>query len=140
MSSPPDEKHGQTPSTAAVPQLPLVWEQLVPHVLHPLKVTVIEALRWVGQPLSATDLAAIFDEKRDHYLSLVSYHVKQLAEYGALVSVRTERKRGAVETFYYFPAQTLETPPSKRRSHHQADSSRPLPSKASADEASACQT
>ena len=29
------------------------WEALVPLVIHPLKVAILEALEWIGQPLSA---------------------------------------------------------------------------------------
>lgn len=33
--------------------LPFDWAALVPLVVHPMRVTIIEALCWVGEPLSA---------------------------------------------------------------------------------------
>jgi hypothetical protein len=134
MNSPTREKDCPKRPAAAAPELTLVWEQLVPHVLHPVKVAVIEALRWVGQPLSSTDLAALFDDKGDYYLSLISYHVKQLAGYGVLVSVRRQQKRGAIETFYYFSAQPPKSISSKHGDKHRAAPSRALPSVGGADE------
>jgi hypothetical protein len=70
-------------------------------VLHPVRVAVIEALAHIGQPLSATDMRKIFDEEFD--LSLVSYHVVQLAKLKAIVKVRQRPVRGSVEKFYFFP-------------------------------------
>jgi hypothetical protein len=75
------------------------WSALVPHVVHPLKVAVVEALSWVGQPLSASDLAKVIDNDR-YSLAHVSYHLVKLAEVEALEVVRTRRVRGATEKFY----------------------------------------
>jgi hypothetical protein len=36
--------------------LPVNWEELVPLLVHPLRVAVIEALRHIDEPLSAPDL------------------------------------------------------------------------------------
>jgi hypothetical protein len=78
------------------------WSALVPHVVHPLKVAAIEALQWVGQPLSASDLTKSIDNDRCS-LAHVSYHLVKLAEADALEVVRTRRVRGATEKFYFFP-------------------------------------
>jgi hypothetical protein len=80
----------------------LAWEALVPHVVHPAKVAVLEALRWIGRPLSSHDLVEVFDTE-GLYLSMISYHVRKLFEFGVIVPVQTRRVRGAMETFYYFP-------------------------------------
>ncbi|HEX4668432.1 MAG TPA: helix-turn-helix domain-containing protein [Solirubrobacterales bacterium] len=82
-------------------ELSFDWDALVPHVLHPLKVAIVEALGWVGKPLSATDLTKLFDDD-DFGLSHVSYHLLKLAEAGAIKVVRRRKVRGSVEKFYFF--------------------------------------
>jgi DNA-binding transcriptional ArsR family regulator len=77
------------------------WETLVPLVVHPLKVTAIEALEWIGQPLSASDLTKIIDDEKMG-LSHVSYHLNRLGAVGALKVVRRRQVRGSVEKFYFF--------------------------------------
>jgi DNA-binding transcriptional ArsR family regulator len=79
------------------------WETLVPLLVHPVKVEIIEALAWVGLPLSATDLDRILRGKIG--VSLLSYHLRKLTEVGALRRVRQEQVRGAVQSFYALPAQ-----------------------------------
>lgn len=79
------------------------WDLLVPHVVHPAKVVVIEAIRWIGQPLSATEMTKSVDDD-EFPLSTISYHVRKLAEFGAIQPVRQRQVRGSVETFYFFPA------------------------------------
>lgn len=73
----------------------------IPQFLHPAKVAVIEALAWMDEPLSPTQLHAVL-ESPQWDLSLIAYHIKLLAEKGVLSRVRQERIRGAVQTFYDF--------------------------------------
>jgi hypothetical protein len=40
------------------------WSALAARVLHPAQVEIIEALRWIDQPLSATDLLRVFEGER----------------------------------------------------------------------------
>jgi hypothetical protein len=79
-----------------------VWGALVPHVVHPAKVAAIEAMLWMRQPLSCNQLVNLFD-RSDLYLSLISYHVGQLVKFGVLRRTGSCQRRGATETFYYFP-------------------------------------
>lgn len=74
------------------------WEALVPRLVHPVKVEIIEAMSWIGLPLSATDLDRVL--RGQIGVSLLSYHLRKLAEVGALRKVRREPVRGAVQTFY----------------------------------------
>jgi len=92
------------PGASATPgdEAAQVWEALVPRVVHPVKVAVIEALRWIGRPMSPTELVVVLDCK-DFYLGLVAYHVGKLVELGAVEPVRERQVRGAIETFYFFP-------------------------------------
>jgi helix-turn-helix protein len=77
------------------------WDALVSLIVHPTKVAIIEGLWWVGQPLSASDLAKMLGRKYE--LSNVSYHMGKLADLNALTVVRTRQARGSIETFYFFP-------------------------------------
>ncbi len=77
------------------------WSTLVPQVVHPLKVAIVEALLWVDRPLSATDLTKLFDNER-HSVAHVSYHLIKLAEIGALEVMGKRETRGATEKFYFF--------------------------------------
>lgn len=80
------------------------WETLVPLLVHPAKVTIIEALAWIEEPLSATDLDRLL---QGHVgVSLLSYHLRKLAELGAIERVRQETVRGAVQTFYALPGRS----------------------------------
>jgi hypothetical protein len=66
-----------------------------------MRVSIIEALRWIGEPLSATDLRKVFDGR--FALPVVSYHLIALAQIDALVQVGQRSVRGSVEKFYFFP-------------------------------------
>ena len=75
------------------------WAWLVPRVIHPLRVAIIEAMAYMDQPLSATDLEKLFDVE-GLQLSLISYHVNQLKKVEALEKVGERQVRGSVERFY----------------------------------------
>jgi len=74
------------------------WEALVALLVHPVKVAIIEAMEWIGEPLSATDLDRLLTGQVG--VSLISYHLRKLVELGILVPVRKDTVRGAVQTFY----------------------------------------
>lgn len=78
------------------------WESLVPLFIHPLKVAVVEALDWIEQPLSPTELALMFDEK-GWTLGIVAYHVNTLLKAGVIEVIGERQARGARESYYYFP-------------------------------------
>jgi hypothetical protein len=79
---------------------PFDWSLLVPHIVNPIKVGVIEAMSWIGEPLSARDLSKVFEDEWG--LSAISYHVRTLAEAGTLRVIRRRQVRGSIETFYFF--------------------------------------
>lgn len=54
------------------------WDALVPRLVHPMRVQVIEALCWIGEPLSVTDLSKVFGERSG--VPLIAYHVGKLAQ------------------------------------------------------------
>jgi DNA-binding transcriptional ArsR family regulator len=74
------------------------WEALVALLVHPVKVSIIEAMDWIGEPLSATDLDRLL--KGQVGVSLISYHLRKLVELGVIKPVRKDTVRGAVQTFY----------------------------------------
>lgn len=74
------------------------WEALVPLLVHPVKVAAIEAMTWIDQPLSATDLDRILQS--EFGVSLLSYHLRKLAELKVIAPTRRESVRGATQTFY----------------------------------------
>jgi len=80
------------------PTLSFSWESLVPLLVHPVKVEIIEAMAWVELPMSATDLDRIVQGQVG--VSLISYHLRKLAELGVIDQVRKDNVRGAVRTFY----------------------------------------
>jgi len=93
-------KPGQPSRRAA--EVAHVWEGLVPRLLHPIKLVVVEALLWVGEPMSATGLAAMLEEPA-YYGGVISYHLRVMVEGGVLVRTGERSVRGAEELFFYFP-------------------------------------
>jgi hypothetical protein len=76
------------------------WCALAAQIVHPTKMQIIEAMRWIGEPISAVKLEAIFDKAIS--LSNISYHVDSLAKLGTLKLIESHQVRGAHENFYYF--------------------------------------
>jgi len=81
--------------------LPYSWEELVPLLIHPLRVATIEALRHVGEPLSTTDFREVLDDQ--YSLSVISYHLLTLAKVGAVVVARQRQVGASTERFYALP-------------------------------------
>jgi hypothetical protein len=59
-----------------------VWEMLVPRLVSPFKVAIIEALVWLNRPLAPALIRELFPE--DLKLELVRYHAQYLANEGVL--------------------------------------------------------
>jgi hypothetical protein len=83
--------------------LPFDWSVFVPLVVHPVRVAVIEALRWIEEPLSAIDFQKLFADE-GFSTSFISYHVRELGKAGILVQVGTRQVRGATKRSYFFPS------------------------------------
>ncbi len=81
------------------------WAFLVPRTVHPMQVAIVEAISYVGLPLSAADLRRKFGE--GHTVSHVSYHVNSLARVGALVLAEEQRHRGRFASYYEIPVGLL---------------------------------
>lgn len=76
-----------------------VWQSCVSHVLHPVKVAIIEAHLLIRRPLSARDLERLFANDA-YYLSMVSYHCNKLAEIEVLTLWEKRPVRGVVENLF----------------------------------------
>lgn len=100
----PASRLAETGSTADGDEPAFDWAELVPRVVHPARVAIVEAMFFIGQPLSATELRDFFDEPECYYLSIVSYHLGKLVDYGALAETGSRQVRGATETYYFFPS------------------------------------
>jgi len=74
--------------------------------VHPLKVAIVEALLWIGEPLSAVQLGKVFRGVGDGFReSNVRYHVRHLAEVGVLEATATRASnegRTSREKFFFF--------------------------------------
>lgn len=81
--------------------LPFSWDELVPLLVHPLRVAIIEALRRIGEPLSTADLREVFDD--DYSLSVISYHLGTLAKVEAVIMVHQRQVGTTTERFYFLP-------------------------------------
>ncbi len=74
------------------------WEACLRHLVHPLKVSIIEAILWIELPLAPKFIDEMGDG--EFGISLASYHMRTLAEAGILVEDHHQHVRGALQTFY----------------------------------------
>jgi hypothetical protein len=77
------------------------WERLVAVSLHPLKVGIVEALSWLRQPLSATELARMVGGGK-YSRDLIQYHAGCLENWGVLAVAEVRRTQGGWESYYFF--------------------------------------
>lgn len=75
------------------------WHFLIPLFVHEVKVAIIEAMDWIGQPLSAAELKLIL-RGSNWSLGTIAYHVSTLAESGVIQVTDERAVRGARETYY----------------------------------------
>jgi len=78
---------------------PIDWEDFAPHIAHPAREAIVEAIRRIDEPLSAPDLKRILDDPRLH-LAYVNYHLTALAKAGMLVEFGERAAGSSVETLY----------------------------------------
>jgi hypothetical protein len=74
------------------------WASLIPQIVHPDKVAIIEAMYYIDLPMSALDLHITTGGERA--LSHTAYHVRVLAESGVIRKVSQRERRGATQKFY----------------------------------------
>jgi hypothetical protein len=79
-------------------QAEIRWQPLVDNDVHPVKVAVVEALRWVGGPLSAREIWLM--GVGEPLYGNVAYHFKVLVDLGLLKQSAESPARGSAERFY----------------------------------------
>jgi DNA-binding transcriptional ArsR family regulator len=81
------------PGTGAVD-----WDALLARLPHPTQCQIIEAMHWIGRPISASQLAHVFDNRED--LATVSYHLRRLRDLRIVRLKEVRQVRGAKERLY----------------------------------------
>lgn len=72
------------------------WMRVIPTLIHPVKIGIIEALRRIDEPLSATDITAMFGGGVE--TSQVSYHMGMLAAAQVVVKVSERPSKARTES------------------------------------------
>jgi len=75
------------------------WASVVP-LIHPVKVAIIEAMLWVGEPMSAVDVERMHETSPG--LTTVSYHLRNLAVDFSILDLYREELVGAAWKRLYF--------------------------------------
>lgn len=82
------------------------WEPFLPHLVHPVKVAIVEALLWIGEPLSAVQFGKVFRGAGEGFReSNVRYHLGHLREVGVLRKAAagpSPEGKESREKFFYF--------------------------------------
>ncbi|HSS41386.1 MAG TPA: winged-helix domain-containing protein [Solirubrobacterales bacterium] len=60
---------------------------------------IVEALLWMDRPLSSSEIVALLEDE-EYYISLISYHLRHLADLGVAELVKKTERRGATEKYY----------------------------------------
>jgi hypothetical protein len=90
------------------------WEWYVANFVHPLKVAIVEALCWMGAPLSAVQLTKLCRGGGESFREPnVRYHLHQLVKVDvlAIVSSSPFDQEGGVDTFFYFAERARQSGP-----------------------------
>lgn len=74
---------------------PDFWARVTGRLLHPVQMTIVEALLWVERPLSASEVTKILEGSV--HLSGVAYHFRRLAGLEVIKPTRTVQVRGALK-------------------------------------------
>lgn len=82
--APSSTVNGDGPSGADVD-----WGLLAPRFIHSIKISIIEAMRYIDQPLSASELEKVLGGS--FVSSTLSYHLKSLADRGIVEELAKEK-------------------------------------------------
>ena len=88
----------------------LDWGALLSRSIHPTRLWIIEAMRIIDRPLSASELEHVFDCKQS--TSAISYHMNTLAKIGIVKQVEMQQVRGTWKRLYTFTAAVKPPAPS----------------------------
>jgi hypothetical protein len=90
---------------------PLDWGALLSRSIHPTRLWIIEAMRVIDRPLSASELEHVFGGKPG--TSAISYHLNTLAKIGIVRQVEMQQVRGAWKRLYLFTPAIRPSAPSR---------------------------
>lgn len=81
-----------------------IWESLVPRLIHPTKLAIVEALRSIGCPLSVDDLLMVLGPDEGRSREHVGYYLKSMVRSGVIevAEVRPRPSEGRDEFFVFF--------------------------------------
>lgn len=82
------------------------WGALVSRIVHPTKVEIVEAMRWIGAPLSPYDLRKVLDAR--HRTSSITNHLDGLAGADAIGVIDSRQTRGSRKTFHFLRDHQLD--------------------------------
>jgi hypothetical protein len=80
------------------------WQAVVPRIVHPTKLTIIELLLLEKRPLSATRMAKQIDDP-EFTVAQLHYHCETLLKAGVLRLEGTVPRGASNEKFYWFAPQ-----------------------------------
>lgn len=78
----------------------LDWGALLSRSVHPTRLWIIEAMRVIDRPLSASELEDVFEGRQS--TSAISYHMNTLAKIGIVKQVEMQQVRGTWKRLYVF--------------------------------------
>jgi hypothetical protein len=76
------------------------WEYVVPRIVNPTKLKIIELLRIEGRPLSATRMKHLLGDDPEYTVARLHYHCNTLFTAGVLKLAGTVPRGAANERFY----------------------------------------
>jgi DNA-binding transcriptional ArsR family regulator len=79
-----------------------LWLSLVPRLIHPVKLVILETFLYMEQELSASQIAALLNSS-NYSPGVISYHLKVLAEAGVIELVESKKIRGSEMHLYNLP-------------------------------------
>ncbi|HMI82264.1 MAG TPA: helix-turn-helix domain-containing protein [Solirubrobacterales bacterium] len=92
--------HGSSPAdsggaaTAREEREAHLWSSLVPHLIHPVKLVILEALLYMEQELAASQISSLVGE-HEYSTAVISYHLKVMAKAGVIELVESKKVRGS---------------------------------------------
>lgn len=72
------------------------WAALPANAVHPQRVPMLEAFRWIGEPLSAVDIVDLLEGELDMWEA--ARHLAALERLGVLEAMPVRRRRGQKRT------------------------------------------
>jgi hypothetical protein len=105
QSTPPSSAGSQGGADTSAEDEQFIWRSLVPRLVHPAKLEMIETLIDKGSPMSVEELTPLIP-LADGNTDLIRYHAKGMTDAGVLEVAETSQARAAGESrepSFFFP-------------------------------------